>query len=131
MPRSLAALALLVVLSTACAHDVHTRFPADPSMSTGRIALVFTDVASPVNVVVNGLLLVRGARTEKVVVADVPVGFAEVSIAAGPGEKQLKVWVDADRETTVPLGSSGEAPLSALRGFALSMATVVVYALLR
>lgn len=131
MPRPLAALVLLVVLAAACAHDVHTRFPADPGASTGRIALVFTDVASPVNVAVNGLLLVRGARTEKVVVADVPIGFAEVSIAAGPGEKQVRVWVEADRETTVPLGSSGEAPLSALRGFALSIVTVVVYAWLR
>lgn len=56
---------------------------------------------------------------------------AEVSVAAGPGEKQLRVWVETDRETTVPLGATGEAPLSALRGFALSIVTVVVYAWLR
>jgi hypothetical protein len=77
------------------------------------------------------VLLVHGVRTERVVIDHVPSGFADISIAAGTGEKQARVWVDSERETTVPLGAPGEAPLSAVRGFALSIATVAIYALLR
>jgi hypothetical protein len=92
---------------------------------------VFTDAASSLMVAVNGVLVVHGAHTERVEITDVPTGFAEVSIAAGPGEKQVRVWVEADRETTVPLGAADEAPLSAVRGFALSLVSVALYTLLR
>lgn len=128
MPRLLAAVFLLV---TACAHDVHARYPAPPDAPTGTLTLVFTDTASPVNLTVNGVLLVRGARTEKIVIADVPSGYAELAVAVGPMEKQARVWIDSERDTTVPMGASGEAPMSALRTFALSLATIAFYALLR
>lgn len=132
MPRTphpaVVALALLV---TACAHDVHARYPAPAETATGSIALIFTAPASGVSVAVNGLLVVHDAHTERIVIDDVPIGFAEVSIAAGPGEKQARVWVDSGRATTVPLGAAGEAPLSAIRSLALSLATVAIYAALR
>ena len=129
--RAPLALVLLLSLVVGCAHDVHARYPGTPDEATGQIALVFTDVADSVTVAINGVMVVRGARTERVVITGVPTGFAEVSIAAGPGEKQVRVWVASDQETTVPLGASGEAPLSAVRGFAMSLATVALYALLR
>ena len=131
MPVTPTFFACAVLAVSACAHDIHARYPASPDEATGRLALVFTDTAAPVNVAVNGVLLVRGARTEKVVVRDVPTGYADVAVAVGPMEKQTRVWVDADRETTLPLGASGEAPLSALRGFALSLASIALYTLLR
>ncbi|MEZ4399138.1 MAG: hypothetical protein R3B06_03920 [Kofleriaceae bacterium] len=129
-PLALVVMMCLVTLG-ACAHDVHARFPASAGEATGQIELVFTEAAAAVTVVVNGQLVVRGARTERVLVRDVPTGYAEVSVAAGPGEKQVRVWVEPDRQTTVPLGAPGEAPLSALRGVALSLASLALYTLLR
>lgn len=123
-------LLLLLVALAGCAHDVHVRYPAPPDAPTGSITLLFT-ASSVVSVAVNGFLVVDDARTEKIVIDDVPTGFAEVSVAAGTGEKQARVWVDSERSTTVPLGAPGEAPMSAVRSFALSIATVAIYALLR
>jgi hypothetical protein len=128
LPRAVLAIALV---TAACAHDVHARFPAPPDAPTGSLTLLFTSTASSVAVAVNGVLVVHDARTERIVIDDVPTGYAEITLAAGSGEKQFRVWVDSDRATTVPLGSPGEAPLSAIRSLALSIATVAIYALLR
>lgn len=128
IPGAVLAIALL---ASACAHDVHARYPAPPDAPTGSITLVFAGPAADVSVAVNGVLVVHDVRTERIVIDDVPTGYAEIAIAAGTGEKQARVWVDSDRATTVPLGAPGEAPLSAVRGFALSIATVAIYALLR
>lgn len=126
----LGAVLAIALFAAACAHDVHARYPAPPDAPTGSITLLFT-ASSVVSVAVNGVLVVHDERTERVVIDDVPTGFAEISIAAGTGEKQARVWVDSARSTTVPLGAPGEAPLSAVRSLALSLATVAVYALLR
>src|SRR5687767_15730395 len=112
VPRALLAIALV---TAACAHDVHARYPAPPDAPTGSITLLFT-ASSVVSVAVNGVLVVHDERTERIVIDDVPTGFAELSIAAGTGEKQARVWVDSARMTTIPLGAPGEAPLSAIRG---------------
>ena len=74
--------------------------------------------------------MVHDARTERIRIDDVPTGYADLAIAAGPGEKQVRVWVAYDRVTTIPLGAPGEAPMSAIRALATSLATVALYALL-
>ncbi len=114
----------------ACAHDVHARYPAPPDAPTGAVELVFSAPASDVSVAVNGHLVVHDARTERIRIDDVPTGYADLAIAAGPGEKQVRVWVAYDRVTTIPLGAPGEAPMSAIRALATSLATVALYALL-
>jgi hypothetical protein len=114
----------------ACAHDVRARFPAPPDAPTGTLELVFSAPASDVSVAINGHLVVHDERTEKIRVDDVPTGYADVAIAAGPGEKQVRVWVEYDRTTTIPLGAPGEAPMSAIRALSTSLATVALYALL-
>ncbi len=126
-----ALLALAVIPLAACAHDVTARFPSTPGQATGRVALVFTDVADGVTVAVDGVLVVRDARTEHVVITGVPTGYADLSVAMGPTERTVRVWVEADRETAVPLGAIGEAPLSAVRSLAISLASVALYALVR
>lgn len=124
--------ALLAVLAlAACAHDVTARFPSSPEQATGRVALVFTDVADGVTVAIDGVLVVQDARTERVVITGVPTGYANLSVAVGPTEKSARVWIEADRETAVPMGAVGEAPLSAVRSLAISLASVALYALLR
>jgi hypothetical protein len=109
---------------------VRARFPAPPDAPTGTLELVFSAPASDVTVAVNGHLVVYDARTEKIRIDEVPTGYADVAIAAGAGEKQVRVWVDYDRVTTIPLGAAGEAPMSAIRALATSLATVALYALL-
>ena len=114
----------------ACAHDVVTRFPAPPDAPTGAVELVFTAPASDVSVAVNGHLVVYDERTEKIRIDNVPTGYADLAIAAGSGEKQVRVWVEYDATTTIPLGAPGEAPMSAIRALATSLASVALYALL-
>jgi hypothetical protein len=114
----------------ACAHDVVTRFPAPPDAPTGTVELVFTAPASDVSVAVNGHLVVYDERTQKIRIDAVPTGYADLAIAAGAGEKQVRVWVDYDATTTLPLGAPGEAPMSAIRALATSLASVALYALL-
>ena len=121
----------LALALAACAHDVTARFPSTPGQATGRVALVFTDVADSVTVAIDGVLVVQDARTEHVVITGVPTGYADLSVAVGPTEKTVRVWIEADRETAVPLGAIGEAPLSAVRSLAISLASVALYALLR
>lgn len=121
---------LLVLAFAGCAHDVHTRFPAPPDAPTGNVELIFTAASADVAVAVNGVLVVRDARTERVRIDGVPTGYADLVIAAGSGEKSMRIWVDSDRLTTVPLGAPAEAPLSAVRALATSLASIALYALL-
>ncbi|MCE9580449.1 MAG: hypothetical protein K8W52_45440 [Deltaproteobacteria bacterium] len=128
---TLRALAVLALLASACAHDVSVRYPFPVDAPTGAMAFVFTRAASDVTVAVNGALAVRGAHTERVTIAQVPTGFVDVVIAAGPEEKAFKVWIDEGKTTTVPLGSPGVSPIDGWRAAFVSLASVVLYAVLR
>ena len=119
------------ILVAACAHDVDARFPAEPGEPVGAIELAFAAPASAGSVALNGVMVVRDVRTEKITIADVPTGYAELAIAAGAGEKQLRVWVDSQRTTAVPLGAPDDAPLTTMRSFALSLVSLALYTLLR
>ncbi|MBE7450582.1 MAG: hypothetical protein HS111_17285 [Kofleriaceae bacterium] len=130
MRKLLPVLVGVVVATSACARDVHTRFPASPEAPTGTVELVFTGPAAGVSVAVNGVLVVHDRRTERVRIEHVPTGYADLAIAAGAGEKQVRVWVDSERVTTIPLGAPGEPPVSAIRALATSLASVALYALL-
>lgn len=123
-------LILLLLLLGGCAHDVAARFPAPPGSPTGTVELVFTAAASDVAVAINGVLVVHDVKTERVRVTEVPTGYADIVIAAGGGEKQMRVWVDSERLTTIPLGVPAEAPVSAIRALATSLASIALYALL-
>lgn len=121
----------LALCATACAHDIQAQFPAEDGADVGAIELAFTAPASSVSVALNGVMVVRGAHTERITIARVPTGYADVAIAAGPGEKQVRVWVDSGKTTAVPVGAPDDAPLTTLRSFGLSLASLAVYTLLR
>lgn len=131
--RAVVALAAfaLAVGTAACAHDVSARFPAEPGADVGAIELAFSAPSSSVSVALNGVMVVRDRRTARVVIADVPTGYADLAIAAGAGEKQMRVWVESGKVTAVPLGAPDDAPLSTVRSFALSLVSIAVYTLLR
>ena len=139
MPRtsrsSIASLPLLLLAAIAalagCARDVTARFPAPPDQPTGAIAFVFTRAASDVTISINGALVVRGAHTERVTVERVPAGRAQIIVAAGPEEKSFEMWIEDGKTTTVPLGSNGVSPVDGWRAAFVSLASVVLYAVLR
>ena len=127
----LAAALALTVGAAACAHDVHARFPGAADEEVGAIELAFAAPTSSVSVAVNGVMVVRDVRTEHITIAGIPTGYAELAIAAGAGEKQLRIWVERDHTTAVPLGAPDDAPLSTMRSFALSLVSLALYTLLR
>jgi len=121
------AIALLFLVG--CAHDVHVNFPAPPGAPTGTLVLLMGQPASDVAVSINGLLMLEGAHTERIRIDDVPVGNAEVVVAANGTDKQFHVWVGDDHPTTVPLGvpDPGAGFVKTLFG---TLLTIVVYSLL-
>ena len=119
----------LVGLVGGCAHDVATRFPSQPTEPTGTLVLQLTKPASGVTVAINGVLVVDDERTERVVIAGVPTGQAEVVMAANGGDKAFRVWIDSAHPTTVPLGVPDEGS-GFIKSLAGSLLTIVVYSLL-
>jgi hypothetical protein len=113
----------------ACSHDVHAHFPAVPDEPTGTLVLLMSEPASDVSVAINGVLVVEGEHTGRVVIDRVPVGNDEVIMAANGVDKQFHTWVGGDHATAVPLGVP-----DATFGFAKSLfgtlLTIVVYSLL-
>jgi hypothetical protein len=133
MPRASPRVLLIAlgIAAHACAHDVAVRYPLPVDGPTGAVAFLFTRAASDVTVAVNGALVVRGAHTERVLIDHLPTGPVDVVIAVGPEEKAIKVWIDDGQTTTVPLGSPGVAPIDGWRAAFVSLASVVLYAVLR
>jgi anti-sigma-K factor RskA len=119
---------LLVVAG--CAHDVAAKFPSAPDDSTNTVVLLLTDAAEGVTVTVNGRLVVEDAHTKRVVIEHVPVGTAEIVVAANGTDKAFKVWVAGDHETTVPLGVGEAGSGGFLKAVILSVISIVAYSLL-
>ncbi len=120
--------ALLVV--TGCAADIHTRFVTGAAdMPTGTLVLLLSQPAGDLDVSVNGVLVCENAHTQRVVVTNVPVGTAEVMIAANGIDKQFHVWIGSDHATTVPLGVP-DATIGFLKTLLGTVLTLVAYQLI-
>lgn len=115
---------------TGCAHDVTARYPSSPDDLTNSVVLLLTDAAQDVSVAVNGQLVVEDAHTKKVVIERVPVGTAEIVMAANGADRAFKLWVSGDHPTTVPLGVADAGPGGFLKTVLASVISIVVYALL-
>lgn len=120
---------LVLLLVVGCAHDVKARYPSRADEPTGTLVLAMSRAASDVSVAINGVLVVDGAKTQKIVIEGVPVGTGEVVMTANGADKGFRVWIDSDRPTTVPLGvpHEGVAFWKSLTG---SLLSIVVYSLL-
>src|SRR5215468_3517344 len=92
--------------------------------------LIVAGCAHDVAVAVNGQLVVEGAHTKKVVIERVPVGTAEIVMAANGADKAFKLWVSGEHATTVPLGVADAGPGGFLKTVLASVISIVVYALL-
>jgi hypothetical protein len=122
---------VVLLLLAGCAKDVRTRYPSVPGEPVGSITLVFTRPSPDVYVAINGRLVVDGAHTSHIRVDGVATGFADVALAVGPGEKQVRVWVEEGRDTVLPIGAPGGSMLDSLKSMAMSLAAIALYAWIR
>lgn len=120
---------VLLMLSACAVHDVRVHFPTAPGAPTSTLVLLMSQPASDVAVAVDGVLVVEGAHTARVVIDGVPIGTREIVLAANGSDKQLHVWVGGDHATTVPLGIA-DASTGFLKALAGTLLTIVVYSLL-
>ena len=120
---------LWVLLVTACAKDVHVRYPAAPDEPTGTIVLLLSRPASDVNVAINGVLVVQDAHTERVVISNAPTGTPEIAMTANGGDRQVKVWVGSEHATVIPLGVP-DATSGFLKTMFGTIVSIVAYSLL-
>ena len=120
---------LWLVVLLGCAHDVRARYASLPDQPTGTLVLTMARPASGVTVAINGLLVVDDAHTKHVVIDGVPVGTAEVVMAANGSDKAFNVWIGSEHPTTVPLGVPDEG-MGFVKTIAGSLITIIVYSLL-
>jgi hypothetical protein len=122
---------VLVLLALAgCARDVIAHYPSLPGEPTSSLVLLLGSPAEGVAVAIDGRLVVEDMHTSRVVVDGVPVGNRDIVVAANGADKELKVWIESDHATTVPIGVHDGGP-----GFLLSLLgtiiTLVVYSTLK
>jgi hypothetical protein len=122
---------LVVLALAACsAHDVVAHFPmASPGDATGTLVLLLTQPADDVTVAINGVLIAEQQHTRRVVVDRLPVGTADVVVAANGQDKEIHTWIGTDHATTVPLGVP-DASMGFIKTLAGTLITILVYSLL-
>jgi hypothetical protein len=121
---------MVVLVTTACATDVHVRFPAAPDEPTGTIVLLLSQPATDVYVAINGMLVVEDEHTQRVVITNAPAGTPEIVLTANGGDRQIKPWVGTDGATTIPLGVPDRS-VGFLKTLFGSLVSIAAYSLLR
>jgi hypothetical protein len=120
----------LLVFAGCAAHDVLVHYPmATPSDATGTLVILLTQPADDVTVAIDGVLVTEEQHTKRIVVDRVPVGTADVILAANGEDKQFHAWVGTDHATTVPLGIP-DSSMGFVKTLAGTLITILVYSLL-
>lgn len=120
----------VLVWLSACAKDVHARYPAAPDEPTSSVVLLLSQPASDVNVAINGILVVEDAHTGRIVINNAPTGNVDIVMTANGGDKAMRVWLSSDHATTIPLGVP-DASSGFLKSLFGTLVTIVAYSLLR
>ena len=107
-------LAAFVVLAAACGSASTRRVvempPTAMELEKGSVTLVFSRKTAGVIVSIDGQLVVEGATLTRLVIRDVPSGYVELAIAADGVERQMRLWVEADTTTSLPIGAAPMPP---------------------
>jgi hypothetical protein len=97
----------------------------DPSVLTGSLTILLTQPAKDLTITVNGVLVAQRAHTDRVHVANIPIGMADVVIAAGGGptriDRHFQVSIDSGAVATVPIAAPDRAMSSTLPMWFLSL----------
>ena len=89
----------------------HVDMPTVADVSdTGSLTLVFSRTTSGVIVSVNGRLVVEGEKLKRLHIGRVESGYADLAIAADGVERQMRVWVESGRDSSVPIGAAPMPP---------------------
>ena len=100
--------------------------PTEPEDLTGSITILLTQPARDLTVTVNGVLVAERKRTKRVHIDNVPVGYADVMIAAGAGptriDAHIRVSIDTNVTTTIPVAAPDKPFGSAMSAGILSVA---------
>lgn len=120
--------ALVLLFLAACPHDVRTQYPAPPDAPTGTLVLKFTTSAE-ISVAVNGILVVDGQKTDKVVIHNLPIGGNDVVVAANGGDKTVRAWITSEQWTTIPIGLP-EPSTGFLKSIFATLVSIVAYSML-
>lgn len=123
-------IALLCCLVLGCAHDYHVSMVTpDPAMPTGTLVLLFSQPATDVSVAVNGQLVAKAEKTQRIQIDGIPVGTTDVVLVANGADRSFRLWMGEESPVTMPLGIPDQSTgfLKTLLG---SLITIVVYSLL-
>lgn len=82
----------------------------DQARDTGSVTLVFSSKARGLVVAVNGKLVVEGANLRRLHIARVSSGYADIAIATEGVDRQMRVWVESGRDTSVPVAGPPTPP---------------------
>ncbi len=94
--------------------------------STGSVEIRFTRRAANVSVAVNGSLVVDSVQTERIRIDGIDSGYADLAIAGDGVERQLRVWVDAQRVTAIPVAIDTPRQTNPLLMAALSILALII-----
>tara|TARA_R110002096_G_scaffold16898_7_gene57848 strand:+ start:1193 stop:1648 length:456 start_codon:yes stop_codon:yes gene_type:complete len=112
----IAVLLATVLTVGACGGTSNRRVVAMPPSAleteTGSVNLVFSRETSGVIVSIDGQLVVERATLKHLHIADVPTGYVELAIAADGVERQMRIWVDSEKTTSLPIGAAPMPPAS-------------------
>ncbi len=122
MHRSCAVLILICFLAIHCGGGASTQkvvtWPgpvgtgaSDTALTeTGSITLVFSSRAQGLVLAINGTLLVDKATVKRLHIKGVPAGYADIAIAVQGVDRQMRVWVESGRDTSVPVAGPPTPP---------------------
>src|SRR5262245_23052009 len=92
-------------LAVGCAggERVVRRVPGPPAGSAGSLEISLTRKTSNLSVAINGALVVDHVEGERIRIDGIETGYADVAIAGDGVERQLRVWIDHQRVTSIPV----------------------------
>jgi hypothetical protein len=123
-------LVILLLVAGCAAHDVDAHFPmSEPGDATGTLVLLLAEPADDATVAIDGVLVAEQQHTQRLVIDRVPVGTADVIVAANGQDKEFHAWIGTDHATTVPLGVP-DASMGFVKTLAGTLITIIVYSLL-
>jgi len=98
---------------------------SEPSNLTGSLTILMTQSTKDLTITVNGVLVAERVHTERVDIVGIPIGLADVVIAAGGGptriDRHFQISIDAGQVTTVPIAAPDRAMSSTLPMWFLSL----------